>query len=308
MSHAIDARALLTLLLSLALALPLPAAAEGRLTVYTVNYPLYYFAQRIGGDHVEVRFPAPPGRDPAFWMPPIAVLGEYQQADLILLNGASYAQWLDKVSLPRSRLVDTSRAFAADYIPVVDAVTHSHGPEGEHSHTGTASTTWLDLRQASQQAQAIADALVRRLPAQRDEIRRNLGGLQQDLAALDADLARLETDGKISGLLASHPRYQYLARRYGLEIRSVQWEPGQMPTADQWAEIESLLRESPASWMLWEAEPNPPTVSRLEALGVASLVFDPAAGWPSGGDFISIMRDNIERLQLALRGEWSMGR
>ena len=33
------------------------AAAE-RLSVYTVNYPLAYFAERIGGNHVEVVFPA----------------------------------------------------------------------------------------------------------------------------------------------------------------------------------------------------------------------------------------------------------
>ena len=44
-----------------------PAASEhARLTVYVDNYPLQYFAQRIGGDMVEVHFPAPAGEDPAF--------------------------------------------------------------------------------------------------------------------------------------------------------------------------------------------------------------------------------------------------
>ena len=33
-------------------------AAE-KLTVYVVNYPLQYFAERIGGGHVKVVFPAP---------------------------------------------------------------------------------------------------------------------------------------------------------------------------------------------------------------------------------------------------------
>ncbi len=36
---------------------------------YVVNYPLLYFAQRIGGDRVEVRFPVPADVDPAFWSP-----------------------------------------------------------------------------------------------------------------------------------------------------------------------------------------------------------------------------------------------
>ena len=38
--------------------------SAGPLTVYVVNYPLQYFAERIGGEHVEVVFPAPgPDRD-----------------------------------------------------------------------------------------------------------------------------------------------------------------------------------------------------------------------------------------------------
>ena len=50
-------------------ALPLQGVADEKLTIYTVNYPLTYFAERIGGDEVEVVFPAPHGEDPAFWSP-----------------------------------------------------------------------------------------------------------------------------------------------------------------------------------------------------------------------------------------------
>jgi zinc transport system substrate-binding protein len=65
-----------------------------------VNYPLQYFVQRIGGELVDVSFPAPRGVDPAEWMPDIDTVAEYQQADVILLNGAGYARWLRRMSLP----------------------------------------------------------------------------------------------------------------------------------------------------------------------------------------------------------------
>ena len=50
---------------------PVAAVIEtaGPLTVYAVNYPLAYFAERIGGDDVVVHFPVPAGDDPAFWSP-----------------------------------------------------------------------------------------------------------------------------------------------------------------------------------------------------------------------------------------------
>ena len=48
----------------------------------------------------------------------------------------------------RSRLVDTSRAIADRFI-ATETVTHSHGSDGEHSHTGTATYIWLDFDMAA---------------------------------------------------------------------------------------------------------------------------------------------------------------
>ena len=89
---------------------------SGKLTIYTVNYPLKYFAERIAGEHAKVVFPAPKDIDPAYWMPDRKIISDYQKADLILLNGAHYAKWTEKVSLPRSKMVDTSRKFKNRYI------------------------------------------------------------------------------------------------------------------------------------------------------------------------------------------------
>ena len=75
----------------------------------------------------------PADEDPAYWMPDAETISNYQQADLILLNGAGYEQWVDSASLPKSKLCNTSVAFAKYYIPLEDALTHSHGPEGMHA-------------------------------------------------------------------------------------------------------------------------------------------------------------------------------
>ena len=113
------------------------AQSQAQPKVYVVNYPLQYFAERIAGDQVSVVFPAPPDGDPAFWNPDVETIAAFQAADLILVNGATYAKWLKTASLPKSKMVDTSRSFAADYIEIKDDAVHSHGPEGEHSHAGT---------------------------------------------------------------------------------------------------------------------------------------------------------------------------
>jgi len=271
--------------------------AENELRVYTVNYPLAYFAERIAGDLAEVTFPVAPDVDPAFWMPDAETIAAYQAADLILLNGADYAKWTAKVSLPRSRTVDTSHAFRDTYIRESDGVSHSHGPGGAHTHGGVAFTTWLDLRQAAQQAEAIAQALIRRRPEAKEQIDRNLQSLQGDLLQLDKRIAEIARTDPGRPLLASHPVYQYLGRRYGLNLRSVMWEPDEVPTESQWNQLEGILRDHPAKWMIWEGKPADTTVERLRALGVESVVFTPCANRPPEGDFVTVMTENGRSLQ-----------
>jgi zinc transport system substrate-binding protein len=267
------------------------------LSVYAVNYPLAYFAERIGGQWVEVRFPAPAGVDPAFWSPDPEVVAAYQGADLILLNGAGYAKWVERASLPRNAQVDTSAAFRENLIPLKESVTHSHGPEGGHSHKGVAFTTWLDPRLALEQAKAIRGAFAKARPAREADFGDGLERLEADLLALDERLTAAADRIGDEPLLFSHPVYQYLERRYGLNGHSVHWEPDEPPSEDMWRELQELLSTHPAKWMLWEDEPLPETAQRLEATGVRALVYAPCANAPHEGDFLSIMRNNVARLE-----------
>jgi len=274
------------------------AGAGERLNVYVVNHPLQYFAQRIGGEHVRVELPVPAGEDPAFWRPGAETVSAYQRADVILLNGAGYAKWTMTATLPRRRLVDTSRGFA-DALIAAEGVTHSHGSTGAHAHGRFAFTTWLDLNQAAAQAKAIMQALARLRPREQAGFQSRFEALERELRALDSRLLAISRAAPARPLLASHPVYQYLARHYGLNLRSVHWEPDRVPSEGDWASLASLLAEHPAGWMLWEGEPAAATVRRLQDMGVGSLVFDPSANRPAQGDFMSVMRANVENLRRA---------
>ena len=270
-------------------------------SVYVVNYPLQYFGERIGGDAVEVRLPAPTDEDPAYWKPDAETVALYQDADLILLNGAGYAGWITSAVLPLSAIVDTSKTFADRYIQIEDAVTHTHGPGGEHSHGTTAFTTWLDLTLALEQAITIRDALGQRLPDQQQAFEDRFQALEQDLLDLDRELASIVVADPRRPLLGSHPVYQYLARRYDLNLRSVHWEPDQMPGDEEWKNLEAVLAEHPARVMLWEGNPSGEITERLSGLGVESVVFDPCGNAPQQGDFLVVMRQNVQNLRRAFQ-------
>lgn len=272
-------------------------AAPGKPVVHAVNYPLAYFAGRIGGDRIDVEFIVPAGEDPAFWEPGDADVSAMQDADLILLNGATYAKWLGHVSLPESTRVDTSAGFSGRYIEVAQDGTHSHGKEGEHSHAGTAFTTWIDLSQARLQAEAVRDALARLVPKAKSEFEANAAGLLGEIDQLDAGLKAIGAAIGDRPLVASHPVYQYFARRYGLNIQSVLWEPETVPDGEAMAALQNLLGEHAAGWMIWEGDPAAESVSKLEAIGIKSVVFDPCGNRPEGGDWLAVMRRNVENLK-----------
>ncbi|MHC5024839.1 MAG: metal ABC transporter substrate-binding protein [Planctomycetota bacterium] len=273
-----------------------PTRASGP-TAFVVNYPLEYLARRIAAGHVEIRFPAPADVDPAFWQPDDATVESYQQADLILLNGAGYAAWMRLASLPVSAQIDTSASFHDRYVEMDDVATHVHGPEGAHEHGIVAFTTWLDPTLAVEQARAITDAFNARWPAHRDDFERGYESLQQDLRSLDGQLEKVLAAHGDRPLLASHPVYQYLVRRYGLNVVSVHWEPDEVPNEAMWRELTRIIEAHPATIMLWEAAPIDETVTRLDALGIRPVVFDPCGKRPAAGDYLATMQANIDALR-----------
>jgi zinc transport system substrate-binding protein len=113
-----------------------------------------------------------------------------------------------------------------------------------------------------------------------------------DLETLDRKLEAALEHLADEPLLASDPVHAYLARRYGLDLRSLVWQPDGDPGEDGWQALDAMLSERPAGWMLWEAEPLASTRARLEARGVAVIAFDVAGNRPTSGDYLSVMRAN----------------
>lgn len=293
-------RSILFLLISLATSASAGTSTDSpRLKIVAANYPLAYFAERIGGARVAVDLPAPADEDPSFWKPNAKAVADMQKAELILLNGADYEKWLPRVTLSKFKLADTSASFKDHFIKIENAVTHSHGPGGMHSHDGLANNTWLDFEQAQKQAEAVAEAMARKRPELKTVFMENLKPLQTELAELDAQLKAAAKPGL--PLLGSHPVYHYLARRYGLNLKSVHWEPNEMPAQAEWDGLKKILASHPAKTMIWESQPSADIAAKLKAIGVDSLLFNPGPNRPESGDFLEMMKKNLENLRTAMR-------
>lgn len=268
-----------------------PAAIDE--VVLTSNHPLQYVAGRIAGGAVPVESPIPPGQDPGHWSPTRADLVRYQRARLILLSGAGYEGWVTGVSLPTSRVVDTSRGFPEGSLLETGARTHSHGLDGEHSHAGIAGLVWLNPRLLTLQARQAYRAMARSWPEHTDLFNQGLKELEADLAALEAELASTLEGAHV---VASDPGFGYL----GESCQGFDLDPAG-PSSGALERLQAALEERPARVLLWPTPPEDAVAAHLqEHLGLTSIVLDIASN-PAEGDYLTIMRANIQRLGEALR-------
>jgi zinc transport system substrate-binding protein len=100
-------------------------------------------------------------------------------------------------------------------------------------------------------------------------------------------------------LIATHPRYQYLARATGLTIHALDWEAGAAPDAAQLADLAARAAETGAVALLWEAEPPAEARAAVRALGLADAVV-PSFAAPATGGFSARLEVALAELETAL--------
>lgn len=266
-----------------------------KLVVQTPSYPLFYFAERVATDSFDVQYRVSPGVDPAFWKPGNDDLVAFQQADIVLRNGAKYSKWMHYASLSSSRIVDTTREVRDQFIKTKGEM-HSHGDGTVHSHGGIAFTTWLDFNIAKVQANSIARRFRAMKPAEAGAVDKKLQELMADLSELDKAAKEIGRKLDATPLVASHSVYQYFSRAYGLKVKTLDWEPTMEIGPKQEAELQKLLATHPAKTMIWEAVPAQKNIDKLKELGLTSIVISPTANRPGKGDFLTAMKANLEAL------------
>jgi zinc transport system substrate-binding protein len=272
------------------------STSRSKPVVITSNYPLYFFTHEIAGESIKVIFPTIEG-DPAMWAPTGPDVAQLQNADLLVLNGAGYESWLAFTTLPGGHSLDTTAQVQAMLLPIENAAVHQHGPAGEHSHQGTAFTTWLDPLLAIEQARAIMHGFTQLNSEQSDLFRTNFERLKQKLTELDQSMEQAFAELGDQPVIFSHPVYQYLQHRYGINARSTHWEPEVEPGTREWIDFGNLLRQHPAKLMIWEAPPLEPVREKLRQRDIHVVVFSPTGNVPVMGDYFTVMEQNLLELK-----------
>lgn len=283
-------------------------STEGnRKQVYTSIYPVYYLTYRIAADGIDVELIMPPSADPHNWEPSPKQMAKLESCTLFIYNGAGLEPWASKVG----NLAKSSDIAVLELASALEGKLLAVSKEHQHHHNSDYDPHfWQDPVLAKDMAADIRDALIKADPHNTNLYRQNYARLAKDLDDLHNEYETTLARCRKKEIVVTHQAFGYLAKRYNLEqipIMGVSAESE--PTPARLAELSQLLIDLNIGYVFTEPFTGPQIAQVLASeTGAEILELNPIGGltqeeMDSGADYLSLMRDNLEQLKVALEYE-----
>lgn len=293
-------------------------ASDDQISVYTTVYPLQYFSEQIGGEHVAVNSIYPPGTNEHTFDPTQKDMMNLADSDLFFYIGLGLEGFVDNAKKTLKNedvtLVETTKNIDEEKFHVSTATKeeeghdHDHEDEDGHHHGNIDPHVWLSPVISQDLARSIKDALVQKDPTHKEDYEANYKKLVTKLQNLDASYKEMADQAPQKEFYVSHASFGYIAGTYGLKQVSVAGLNSQdEPTQKQLASIVSQAKKDKIQYILFEQNVSSKlatviqndigaqqmTVNNLSVLTKEDIAKD--------RDYFSIMEDNLKTFETVLK-------
>ncbi|GAB6169283.1 metal ABC transporter substrate-binding protein [Clostridium carnis] len=185
-----------------------PKSTSGKLRVGVTINPLKEFAEKVGGDKVEVFSIIPEGSEPHDFDPKPKDLESVGNSDIFVYNGLGMEEWIDSVL---STLKDKN----------VEVVDSSKGVNILKTDNKIDPHSWLSIKEAIVQAENIKNALVLKDSKNKEYYENNFNELKSSFDGLYNEYIGKFKDLKSKDFITGHAAFGYLCRDFGLTQKSI---------------------------------------------------------------------------------------
>jgi zinc/manganese transport system substrate-binding protein len=240
---------------------PATRAADGKIGVVAAENFYGDIARQIGGDDVVVAsIMNNPDQDPHLFETTPGVVKQIAAARIVILNGADYDPWMDKLlkAAPRpSRIA----------IVVADLVAKK---AGDNPHL------WYDPGTMPAAAKALAEAFAKADPAHKDGYAARLKTFLASLQPINDKIAAIRSRFAGTTVTASEPVFGYMADALGLKMRNESFQLSIMndtePSAHDMAAFQDDLKGHKVRVMFYNKQASNKAVQTLVELARASKI------------------------------------
>lgn len=218
-------------------------------------------AKQIGGSNVAVTsILSNPDEDPHLFEASPATARALANAKLVILNGADYDPWMDKL-LAANPVADRKAIVVADLV---------HRKGGDNPHL------WYDPQTMPMAAKALAAQLAAIDPAHKDLYAQNLQGFLDSLQPFDQKVKAMRQKYAGTVVTATEPVAGYLADALGLKVRNREFqlavENDAEPTPKQVAAFENDLKSHAVKVLFYNSQATEDLTKRMQTLAHESKV------------------------------------
>lgn len=238
---------------------------EGKLTVYTTVYPLQYFTERIGGDFVDVQSIYPAGADEHSFDPTQKDMIALSDADLFFYIGLGLEGFVESAQKTlkneRVELVATAESISKEQLEEGhhEDEAEEDGHEGhdehghEHEHGQFDPHVWISPVLSIELASSIKEALISKMPDEKETFEKNFSMLEDDLMDLDERFKEMAGNAETKTYFVSHAAFGYIANEYGLKQVAIAGLNSQSePSQKQLAKIVEQAKAENVHYILFE--------------------------------------------------------
>jgi zinc transport system substrate-binding protein len=186
--------------------------------------PFKYFVEEIGGADFVVNIMVPAGSNPHIYEPFPDQINKLRKSVAYISNGylGFEMTWLD-------RFYETNKTIKRLSLgDKIDPLVSSHHHEDKHVE-GADPHYWVSPKCAFLMASSIKEFLCELNPAGKQKYESNYQSLLTKLQEIDTRATELFSGAKNRSFMIFHPNLGYLARDYGLEEISVEYEGKEPP-------------------------------------------------------------------------------
>lgn len=200
--------------------------------------PQAEFAEKIGGDKVEVTVMVPPGANVHTYEPTPSQMIALAKAELYAKVGSGIEfelAWMDKLVDQNKDMLVVDCSMGITLIEMSASHEHEdeegeHEDESDHHQEGMDPHIWMSPRNAMMMVENICDGLVQIDPTNKSYYESNRDAYLEELSQLDRDIKDGLTSITNRVFMVYHPAFGYFAHEYDLTMLPIE-EEGKEPTA-----------------------------------------------------------------------------
>jgi len=263
--------------------------AEGQSKIIAIAsfYPLYEFTKELGGDKVDVSLLVPKGVEPHNWEPTIRDIQRIEQADLIIINGNGFENWVGKIDSSKITIINSGSSFGW-------ITSESTLPVDFHY--------WLNPLSAKLQIKSISDGLIKADPENTEYFENTKKDYDLKLDNLHSKI-KTELNGCKKDFIAFHDAFSYFAHEYNLNQHTViqSNDPHSEPTLKKLESIIKIAKSLDIDIIFTEEGVDSRTSQVIASeLNGRVLVLSPLEVVEDGSSYIKKMEENLSNLKEAL--------